>query len=69
MLTCVRDWRSIRHRGKKCVREEVTIFTVRMRFFHLSIVVSLAELRLMLVRMVPEMQTSAVLMLAIRGRS
>lgn len=51
------------------MREEVTIFTVRMRFFHLSIVVSLAELRLMLVRMVPEMQTSAVLMLAIRGRS
>lgn len=67
MLTCVRNWRSISHRGEKCVREEVTIFTVCMRFFHLSIVVSLAELRFMLVRMVPEMQGSFGLVLAIRG--
>lgn len=69
MTTRFRIRRFVRGTCEKGMREEVTIFTVCMRFFHLSIVVSLAELRLMLVRMVPEMQTSAVLMLAIRGRS
>lgn len=68
MLTHVMNRSVVRAACEKGVREEVAILTVRMRFFHLAVVIGLAELRLVLVRVVPEMQRSAVLMLAIRGR-
>ena len=50
------------------MREEVAILAVCVHFFHLSvvaIVVGRVELRLMLMRMVPEMQGSSGLVLAI----
>ena len=69
MTTCFRIRRFVRGTGEKGMGEEVAVFAVCVRFFHLSVVVGRAELLLMLVRMVPEMQGSSGLVLAIRGSS
>ena len=68
MTTCFRIRRFVRGTGEKGMGEKVAVLAVCVRFFHLS-VVGRAELLLMLVRMVPEMQGSSGLVLAIRGSS
>ena len=67
MTTRFRIRRFVRGTCEKGMREEVAVLAVCVRFFNLSVVVVRAGLRLMLVRMVPEMQGSAGLVLAIRG--
>jgi hypothetical protein len=47
------------------MREKVAILAVCVHFFDFSVVVGRAGLRLMLMRMVPEMQGSSGLVLAI----
>ena len=67
MTTRFKIRRFVRGTCEKSMREEVAILAVCVRLLHLTVVVGCAELRLMLVRMVPEMQGSAGLVLAIRG--
>lgn len=66
MTTRFQIRRFVRDTCEKGMREEVAVLAVCMCFFHLPVVVG-SELLLMLVRMVPEMQGSAGLVLAIRG--
>ncbi len=67
MTARLRIGRFVRGTCEKGMREEVAILAVCVCFLHLSVVVGRAELLLMLVRMVPKMQSSSGLMLAIRG--